>query len=497
MTTSSLALPCDLAAERAVLGAALLEPSTLALIRTLRPEDFLHDGNRLTFTAIVALCERGDPVDVIMVTAELRQRDVLDLAGGPAHLAVCMEEAALSTGVEAYARLIRECATKRRLVELGHTVEAWARDGRPSTEILADVKRSLTDLRTSSSAAWPLHDGAEAWTFPAVTELIEHILPAAGVVWWGGLPKRYKSLFALYCALAIACHRSQIVKKFLVRTFPKILYVAREDSGARLQGRKQDILSAWIERPEPGAIVFVIRPALDLLNPEHVGWLRDTCLQLGITMLVLDTWTALSPTADPLGPQDQAQLAAVVVKLAEDINGLVIVVDHSRKNRPEGQPLSSADIFGPPQKWAAAEHVVMLDVVEAGRRIEIFLEGKDLETRRFFLAVSPRGSGEEKFVYAGSAEDLATAQRAVGTKNRDAVLAGLQAASAAVSTSELVDLLTAAGAPMSPDTVQRHARALVAAGQARQTGQGRGSRYFALAESPQGPFAVNAGCGDE
>ena len=113
---------------------------------------------------------------------------------------------------------------------------------------------------------------------------------------------------------------------------------------------------------------------------------------------------ALRGSADPLGAKDQAQLAAIVVRLCEDIGGLVVVVDHSRKNRPEGQPLSSADIFGPPQKWAAAEHIVMLDVVDAGRRLGVFIEGKDLETRRFFLTVTPRGSGEEKFAYAGSAE---------------------------------------------------------------------------------------------
>ena len=105
---------------------------------------------------------------------------------------------------------------------------------------------------------------------------------------------------------------------------------------------------------------------------------------------------ALRGSADPLGAKDQAQLAAIVVKLCEDIGGLVVVVDHSRKNRPEGQPLSSADIFGPPQKWAAAEHIVMLDVVDAGRRLEVFIEGKDLETRRFFLTVTPRGAAARR-----------------------------------------------------------------------------------------------------
>jgi AAA domain/Helix-turn-helix domain len=299
-----------------------------------------------------------------------------------------------------------------------------------------------------------------------------------------GLPKRYKSLFALYVSLAIACRRSAVAKKFLVHAFPKILYVAREDGGARIQDRRDDILSPWTERPEPGAIVFVIRPTLDLGNREHVDWVRDTCLKLGATMLWLDTWTALSPSADPLGPKDQAALAATVVKLCEDISGLVVVVDHSRKNRPEGQPLSSADIFGPPQKWAAAEHIVMLDVVDAGGRLEVFIEGKDLETRRFFLSVTPRGSGEEKFAYAGSADELADAQRQVGDRNRQAVLETLQANPAGLSTGELAAAIAAAGTPLSQDTILRHCKALVQAGAVEKRGAGPATRFAAAPTAP-------------
>jgi hypothetical protein len=307
-------------------------------------------------------------------------------------------------------------------------------------------------------------------------------------------PQRPKSLFALYISLAIACRRSAVAKKFLVHAFPKILYVAREDGGACIQDRRDDILSPWTERPEPGAIMFVIRPTLDLGNREHVDWLGDTCLKLGATMLWLDTWTALSPLADPLGPKDQAALAATVVKLCEDISGLVVVVDHSRKNRPEGQPLSSADIFGPPQKWAAAEHIVMLDVVDAGGRLEVFIEGKDLETRRFFLTVTPRGSGEEKFAYAGSVDELADGQRQVGDRNRQAVLATLQANPTGLSTGELAAALTAAGTPLSQDTILRHGKALVQAGAVEKRGAGPATRFVAIpAASPPPPSAENEG----
>jgi hypothetical protein len=312
-------------------------------------------------------------------------------------------------------------------------------------------------------------------------------------------------LLALYVCLAIACRRSQVARKFQVRAFPKILYVAREDGGSRLKERRDDILSAWTERPEPGAIVFVIRPALDLLNEGHVSWLRETCLKLGTTMLVLDTWTALSPSADPLGTKDQAQLAAVVVKLAEDINGLVVVVDHSRKNRPEGQPLSSADIFGPPQKWAAAEHVVMLDLTADGSRVEVFVEGKDLETRRFFLAVSPRGSGREKFCYAGTPDELAKVRKETGDRNRELVLNIVQESDVALSVSEIVKRVEARQVKLddntilklSADTVLRHVKTLMRVKNVRQTGKGKAVKYYALQLAPQPPCAENDGGADE
>ena len=44
----------------------------------------------------------------------------------------------------------------------------------------------------------------------------------------------------------------------------------------------------------------------------------------------------------------------------------------------------------------------------------VFVEGKDVDTTRFFLAVSPLGSGEEKFTYSGSVEEIADAQREKG-----------------------------------------------------------------------------------
>jgi hypothetical protein len=349
------------------------------------------------------------------------------------------------------------------------------------------------DRKAEVVPTWPLYDASLEWDFPVIVNLIETLLPLQGVVWWGGLPKRFKSLLLLYLCLAIACRRAEVCKHFKVLGRPLILYISREDPGGRLKERIHDILAVWGTRPEPRAIQFVIRPHIDLLNPEHITWIEQTCRELGITMLVLDTWTSLSPTADPLGTKEQAQLAVVVDRLRESLSGLVVVVDHSRKNRPDGQPISSADIHGPYVKWASADHVVMLELTGDRRRLEVFVEGKDIDTGRFFLTVSQRGSQEEKFAYAGSVEEVADAQRAVGNRNREAVFEQLRAKGIPLSVTQLVELLKAK-APMSSDTVGRHVKALVLTGRVVLEGNGKSSRYSVpAAASPHDPSAVQTG----
>jgi DNA-binding transcriptional ArsR family regulator len=371
--------------------------------------------------------------------------------------------------------------------------ERHAADGRTYGELT--IERAVAgcsavyDTRepriTVEDVSFPLLDvaSADAWTFDPVEFTVDQIIPRRGTVWLGGLPKGGKSLFAFYCCLAIAAARDTVAGHFTVRHRPRVLYVSREDSGPRLQERRAEILSSWELRPSEGSMLVAARPRLDLLNPHHVGWLRQTCVQHGIGLLVLDTWTALSPGADPLGAKDQAQLAATVVQLTEDIDGAVVVLDHSRKNPPEGAALSSAEIFGPLQKWAAAEHIVMLRKVgrnEELRRLEVFIEGKDADSARLFLDVSPRASGKEKFSYGGSAAAVIEQRREIGDQNRDAVFQAVVRAGGWVTVEDVGAALRAAGTEISDRAISRHLGALAEARRLEREGKpGTAARYLA------------------
>jgi hypothetical protein len=226
----------------------------------------------------------------------------------------------------------------------------------------------------------------------------------------------------------------------------------------------------------------------------HVTELRTLCLELGATVLILDTWTALSPTADPLAAKEQAQLAQIVVALADAIGGLVIVVDHARKNVPDGGQQTLADLFGPSQKAQRAEHALLLRMIEGPeRRIEVFVDGKDGDgIERFFLERSAKDSNREKFVYAGSVQAVADRQRALGETHREAIRLAVPLGRPHAADLEAIGAQLAVATPpvvLSEDTIRRHLRALIKAGTVQKTGRTSATRFWREEHSGQGPSA--------
>src|SRR5207237_9334036 len=76
--------PHNLDAERAVLGAVLLEgrDALPRLIEILRHTDFYTEAHRAMFGTMQILFDRGEPVDVITLGQDLRRAGQLAFVGG-------------------------------------------------------------------------------------------------------------------------------------------------------------------------------------------------------------------------------------------------------------------------------------------------------------------------------------------------------------------------------------------------------------------------------
>lgn len=109
--------PHDLAAEKSVLGALLIDKdSIIKVIEILRPQHFYRQAHADVFQAILNLFERREPADLVTVPAELRALGTLESSGGVSYLTDLVNSVPTTANIESYARIIKEASVKRNLI---------------------------------------------------------------------------------------------------------------------------------------------------------------------------------------------------------------------------------------------------------------------------------------------------------------------------------------------------------------------------------------------
>ncbi len=130
-------------AEQAVLGAMLLDAD--AVMRAVEHVDdtmFYREGHRRLFRAMYAITERGGVIDPLTVADELERRGELELAGGREYLAFLLDAVPTVANVEYHARIVKEKALLRRLIEVSTEVVTEAFEGRTTANDLLDSAES-------------------------------------------------------------------------------------------------------------------------------------------------------------------------------------------------------------------------------------------------------------------------------------------------------------------------------------------------------------------
>ncbi len=110
--------PQNLEAERAVLGSLLLDArlcDELALI--LKPDDFCADSHAKLYEHILTLYDKCRRVDLLLLVEQLKQAEELELVGGHAYLAELMQSVPYAYNAVYYARIVRNKAMLRALID--------------------------------------------------------------------------------------------------------------------------------------------------------------------------------------------------------------------------------------------------------------------------------------------------------------------------------------------------------------------------------------------
>jgi replicative DNA helicase len=159
----------DLAAEQAVIGAALLAPHVMGdLVATLSPGDFYRPAHIVLWQALCDMHANGTPTDPITVTAHLAEFSDLSRVGGAPYLHTLTREVPTAGNAAHYAAIVAAQAKRRRVAELGSRLTSLAATGGNVAELVANGRALLDDADTGAWAPLiPLGQGRHLPPFPA------------------------------------------------------------------------------------------------------------------------------------------------------------------------------------------------------------------------------------------------------------------------------------------------------------------------------------------
>jgi len=140
--------PHSLEAERAVLGACLLDRDSLLLVtETLTGEDFYDTRHRLAFDVIMEMTRKDKPVDPLTIWEEISRRELTERLGGQGFIAGLVDTVPTIANVEYHAHIVRDKSVHRRLVQVGSDiVKLGFSEDREMEDILDEAERSVFEI---------------------------------------------------------------------------------------------------------------------------------------------------------------------------------------------------------------------------------------------------------------------------------------------------------------------------------------------------------------
>ncbi len=344
-------LPHNLDAERSILGSIILENRALHMAQEiLREGDFYRESHRKIFRVMEALTERSSVIDLVTLKNELQNQGDLDGVGGHAYVSSLIDGVPKSANIEHYARIVKEKAILRHLIEAGNRIINQVYEGDDSAEdVLDEAQKQIfsiaegnikTGFSTMRDIAAPtleyidrLHERKELVTgIPTGFERLDELtsgLQDSDMIVLAARPSMGKTALALNMALHAAVKAGKTVGLFSLEMAKEQLFLRMLCSQARVDAHRLRIgrlgkdewtrlTLAFGELTEarifiddtPGLSIFEMRAksrrlkaekGLDLLIVDYLQLMRGRSRYENRTQEISDISRALKGLAKELG----------------------------------------------------------------------------------------------------------------------------------------------------------------------------------------------------
>jgi replicative DNA helicase len=136
-------MPASMDAERAILGAILLDNSAYPqAAEHLRAEDFSLDSHRRIYLRMMELAETGKPVDFVTLTEQLGQHKEIEAVGGVAYVTSLTDGLPRVKNIEQYVKIVKDKALLRGLIHAATSAIQQAYEQEAPAEEIIDTAES-------------------------------------------------------------------------------------------------------------------------------------------------------------------------------------------------------------------------------------------------------------------------------------------------------------------------------------------------------------------
>ncbi|MBI2452904.1 MAG: replicative DNA helicase, partial [Parcubacteria group bacterium] len=131
--------PQNVEAEMSLLGSLMLDRDAFTRVGDfLEPRDFYKEQHQKIYEAIVDVFERKESIDVLSVTARLKEKGQLDGIGGSGYLTQLMNTVPTASHVLSYAKQVQKKRILRDLISASSEIGMLGYNESEDPEVLVD-----------------------------------------------------------------------------------------------------------------------------------------------------------------------------------------------------------------------------------------------------------------------------------------------------------------------------------------------------------------------
>lgn len=143
--------PQDIETERAVLGALMIDSSAIIKVADfLFSNDFYKPVHQKIYEVIVELFTNSQPIDLLSVSAKLKEKNSLDEIGGANYLTDLINEVPTASHIAHYAKIVKEKKVLRDLIQTSSEINEKVYEDIEVESLLDEVEQKIFNITQRS-----------------------------------------------------------------------------------------------------------------------------------------------------------------------------------------------------------------------------------------------------------------------------------------------------------------------------------------------------------